>query len=140
MTENPSLTLEIQKFYAELQKSFANIFARQRCRQDIAEVIETLEQKRPIADLLESHRGSFSTIFVPFHSGDVRFQTIAKNYSFHSKLLEFCTLAGTIESLTDTMSITGEEPSEKDKAKLLPLLKTFLAILPSSEAFESWLK
>lgn len=132
--------LEIQEFYTQLQKSFANLFRHKHCEQDIAEMIKALEQKQPIANLLESHGGSFSTIFVPFHSGDTRFQAIAKNYSFLPELLEFCTLAGKIESLSDTMGITGEEPTELDKAMLLPLLKEFLAILPSSEEFESWLK
>lgn len=117
-----------------------HLFTHQHCEQDIAEVIKALEQRRPIVNLMQPVKGSFSTIFVPFHSGDVRFQAIAKNHSFHPKLLEFCTLAGKIESLSDTMGITGEEPTEQDKAMLLPLLKTFLAILPSSEAFESWLK
>lgn len=132
--------LEIQEFYTELHKSFTNLFTHQHCEQNIAEVMKALEQKQPIADLLESPGGSFSTIFVPFHSGDTRFQAIAKSFPFHPKLLEFCALAGKIESLTDTMGITGEEPSEADKEKLLPLLKEFLAILPSSEEFASWLK
>jgi len=140
MAENPPLTPEIQKFYSELHKSFVNLFVNQRSQRDIAEIIDTLEQIQPIGDLLESSAGSFSTIFVPFHSGDTRFQAISKNYSFLPKLLEFCTLAGKIESLTDTMGITGEEPTKQDKAKLLPLLKEFLAILPSSKEFESWLK
>ena len=143
MTESspPSADMQnAQLFKQGLLEAFEQLFVQTQCQRDIAKVMKTLEQKQPIADLLESYGGSFSTIFVPFHSGEIRFQTIAKNHSLHPKLLEFCTLAGTIESLTDTMSITGEEPSEKDKAKLLPLLKTFLAILPSSEAFESWLK
>ncbi|MFH1444651.1 MAG: hypothetical protein ABIG34_04690 [Candidatus Peregrinibacteria bacterium] len=140
MTETPAPPAEIQAFYTELLTSFTNLFVQQHCQRDIAEVAEALEQKKPIADLMQSPRGSFSTIFVPFHSGGTRFQVIAKKHTLHPKFMEFCTLAGKIESITDTMGIAGNEPSRADKTKLLPLLKKFLAVLPSPEEFQSWLK
>ncbi len=89
---------------------------------------------------MQSPKGSFSTIFLPFHAGDPRFRAITKSCPLHPKLLEFCALAGKIENLSDTMGITGEEPSEANKEKLLPLLREFLRIFPSSEEFELWLK
>lgn len=131
---------EIQTFYAKLQKSFIHLFMGQQCQRDIVAVVEALEKEKPIAGLMQSPRGSFSTIFLPFHAEDTLFQTIAKKYTLHPKFLHFCALAGEIEAITDTMGIAAEEPSVENKAKLLPLLREFLAIFPSAEEFESWLK
>jgi len=51
----------------------------------------------------------------------------------------FCALSGAIESLTDTMSLEGEEPAEHQKRELLPLLVEFLSMLPDKETFCFWL-
>ncbi|MDD5751523.1 MAG: hypothetical protein PHS73_03310 [Candidatus Peribacteraceae bacterium] len=123
-----------------LLASFQYLFGEQNCLQKIATVIRALEGNQPIADLMQSPHGSFSTIFLPFHSGTDEFETAMERGMIHPKLIQFCTLCGKIESLTDTMGITGEEPSADDKAKLLPLLKEFLATLPSSEEFKKWLE
>ena len=63
-----------------------------------------------------------------------------ENDKMHPKLLQFCISAGKIEGLTDTMGVTGAEPSMEDKKKLQPLLKEFLMILPSAEEFKTWLQ
>jgi len=140
MRNGPPPTPEIQEFYTGLQKSFANLFSHKRCKRDIAEVINSLERKQLIADLMQSAKGSFSTIFLPFHVGTPQFATVTKHVTLHPKLLRFCTLATKIEGLTDTMGITGKEPDEGDKTKLLPLLKEFLVTLPAPEEFDSWLQ
>lgn len=123
-----------------LREAFERMFVQTQCQRDIAEMVKAIEQRQPIAGLMQAHEGSFSTIFLPFHAGEIRFKTIADHHILHPKLLRFCTLAARIEGLTDTMGITGKEPVEEDTTKLLPLLKEFLAILPSHEEFESWLK
>ena len=143
MTESspPSENVQnAQLFKQDLLEAFEHLFVQTQCQRDIAEVVKSLDQRRPIASLMQPVKGSFSTIFLPFHAGGVRFRAIAKRCPFHPKILEFCALAGKIENLSDEMGITGEEPSEADKANLLPLLKEFLAILPAPEKFASWLK
>ena len=126
-------------YFPRLFASFRNLFGDQNSRQDIADVIAALETERPIAGLMQSPVGSFSTIFLPFHSGTEEYKTAMENGKMHPKLTQFCVLCGKIESLTDTMGITGEEPSVEDKTKLLPLLKEFLMILPPPEEFGKWL-
>lgn len=126
-------------YLPRLLASFQYLFGQQNCRQEIIGVIDALQTNRPIAHLMQSSSGSFSTIFLPFHSGTEEFKTAMKSSAVHPKLAQFCFLCGKIEGLTDTMGITGEEPSAKDKAKLLPLLKEFLATLPSAEEFKRWL-
>jgi len=127
-------------FSQSLLASFRNLFEHQNSRQDIVDVIATLEAGRPIAHLVQSPHGSFSTIFLPFHSGSEEFKTAMKSGAVHPQLAQFCTVCGKIEGLTDTMGITGEEPPADDKKQLLPLLKEFLATLPSAEEFKTWLQ
>ncbi|MDD5041018.1 MAG: hypothetical protein PHX87_01015 [Candidatus Peribacteraceae bacterium] len=123
-----------------LLKAFEHLFVRTQCQRDIAEMMKALEQRRPIADLMQTHEGSFSTIFLPFHAGDTRFCAIAKTGTLDPKLLRFCELAAQIENMTDVMGIAGKEPSEDEKTKLLPLLRGFLTMLPTPEEFKSWLQ
>ena len=126
-------------YFSSLLASFRNLFENQNSKQDIVDVIEALEADRLIADLMQSPHGSFSTIFLPFHSGTEEFKTAMESGAVHPKLAQFCTVCGKIEGLTDTMGITGEEPLTDDKKKLLPLLQEFLTILPSPEEFRKWL-
>lgn len=98
--------------------------------------MNALEKNKPIAELINGSRGTFSTIFLPFHIGNERVRKIAET---HPQLRAFCTLAGDIEGLTDTMSLEGEEPAEEEKRKLLPLLEEFLRILPDEKHFRQWL-
>ncbi|MDO8469143.1 MAG: hypothetical protein Q7S29_05290 [Candidatus Peribacter sp.] len=142
MTESSPPSEDVQNaqlFKRGLLEAFEHLFVQTQCQREIAEVVKSLEQRRPIVSLMQPDKGSFSTIFLPFHAGGVRFRAIAKSCPLHPNLLEFCALAGKIESLSDTMGITGEEPSEADKEELLPLLEEFLAVLPSSKEFASWL-
>jgi len=136
--ENAPPSTDIRSFYAELYQAFENLFGQQHCKDDIAEIIEALENTRPIADLIQSPNGSFSTIFLPFHSGAEKIRNAIKIGKIHPKLTQFCFLCGKIEGLTDTMGISGEEPSTEDKEKLLPLLREFLSVLPSVREFKTW--
>lgn len=141
--EDPPPSTDLRSFYAELLGSFENLFVHRHCKDDIVEICKALEQARPIANLVQSKNGSFSTIFLPFHSKQTYpfdFGAIASAHSLHPKFLQFCALAGKIEGLTGTMGVTKEEPSANDKNKLLPLLKEFLAILPSAKEFKTWLQ
>jgi len=53
-------------------------------------------------------------------------------------LIDFCTLSGKIESLTDTWTLYDEEPTSSEKETLLNLLRKFIKILPDSKGFKNW--
>lgn len=133
----------INEFYQALTNSFENIFIEQNSRQDILKIIRAIENDKPILDLMENKAGSFSTIFLPFHEGNIypyHFENICQKYNIDKKLIEFCKLAGEIESITADYAIYEKEPSKKKKLVLLGKLKEFLKILPSYEKFQRWLR
>ena len=135
--------MTINEFYTTTINSFKHIFVEQNSKNDILNVIEAIENEIPILDLMETESGSFSTIFLPFHGGEIYphyFKKMYQKYDFDKKLIEFYKLAGEIESLTNDYAIYEKEPSKKDKSALLVKLKEFLKILPSYEEFQNWLR
>lgn len=116
--------------------SFEHLFTHQHCEEDIRSVVCAIKESRPIAPLLHTAKGSFSTIFLPFHIGKADVHSLATR---RPRFRAFCALSGAIESLTDTMSLEGEEPAEHQKRELLPLLVEFLSMLPDKETFCFWL-
>jgi hypothetical protein len=139
----PPPSADIHAFYTAIADAFENLFVRQCCGQDIADVVVAVDQGRPIRPLLESDKGSFSTIFAPFHARQVfpiNVQQLVQGHTLHAKLVEFCTLAATIEGLTDAIGMNDSEPTEEQKRSLAELLRTFLAALPTAQVFQSWLK
>lgn len=135
---------ELIEFRKKIVTSFENIFVRQNCKQDIVDVVYALEHAQPILLVIEEQNASFSTIFSPFHAGQIipfNFMRLASKYHFSEKLVYFFELAGEIEDMTDEYAIYGdeEEPSKEEKEKLLYKLKEFLSMLPNVVEFESWL-
>jgi hypothetical protein len=138
--QTPSISKE---FYQKLKNSFKHIFVEQNSKDEILCIIKAIENNEPILDLMENASGSFSTIFLPFHWNEIypyHFKKISKKYNLTKKLIEFCKLAGEIESITSNYAFYEKEQNGKEKAFLLSKLKEFFKILPSYEEFQAWLK
>jgi hypothetical protein len=139
--EDIAFTNHLSAFKTDQISSFENLFVGQRCDKDIEEVTRAIEEGRPILGFCEGGKRSFSTIFLPFHANRMHpfnFRELMRRHRFPQEFIEFCELAGTIESKTDTYATYEQEPTDKEKKTLLPLLRRFLNILPSSEQFHSW--
>lgn len=125
-----------------MEKSFENIFVHQKNLTDIQKVVAALKKDEPILNLVEGDRGSFSTIFLPFHGGTILESniTFAEQEGINEDLRNFSLLAGKIESLTDIFATYDKEPSREEKEKLLPLLEEFIEKIPTYETFKRWIE
>lgn len=136
-------TRALRSFYRDLSLSWHRLFVRHDNKLVILSVIELLETGRPILNVTESIKGSFSTIFLPFHDGSLfphNFKALSDQFPLHPKLVKFCRLAGEIERLTGKHAIYPCEPKNSEREKLLEVLKEFAAIFPSYDEFCSWLR
>lgn len=122
-------------------KSFKNLFVDQNCKQEIVDMIKAIEEGRPILDIADNEKGTFSTIFEPFHFGGIDTQYFFKQgLPSNSNYWRFSGLAADIESMTDKYVIREDEPDEEERKELLGYLKKFIEILPDLDTFQSWLK
>jgi len=119
--------------------SYDHIFGDGIALKEIQQVVSALEQKKPILDLLEEGRGSFSTIFTPFHAGTITTEGLLfRQMNFPASCLVFMEDCAKIESLTDDVPAKEVEPDEKTKNELLQALRHFLEYFPSKEEVHSW--
>jgi len=122
-------------------KSFKNLFVDQNCKQEILDMIKAIEEGRPILDIADSEKGTFSTIFEPFHFGNWEIQRFFRQgLPSNPNYWQFSGLAADIESMTDEYVIRENEPEEEERKELLGYLKKFIEILPDLDTFQSWLK
>lgn len=120
-------------------KSYDHIFGDGVALNEIQQMVYALEQRNPILDLLEEGRGSFSTIFTPFHAGTITAKGLLfRQMNFPASCLVFMEDCAKIESLTDDLSAIEVEPDEKTKNELLQALRHFLEHFPSKEEVHSW--
>ena len=133
---------ELGQTLSQIETSFQKLFVIEQGGEEISRVIEALEHDELILPLVESSKGSFSSLFSPFHGGTLLLRsksTLIEQDQLHPKLREFCRLAGEIEGMTDMMSTYEDDPSPEEKQKLLPLLREFVAKIPSHEELKSWI-
>jgi hypothetical protein len=133
----------LMNFYRDLSRSFHNLFVQRDSKRIILTVIERLETGRSILSVTEGADGSFSTIFLPFHDGNLfphNFRVISQSFQLHPKLVKFCQLAGQLERLTGRHALYQHEPNSDEKSEILELLKAFVTVFPSYNEFCSWLK
>ncbi len=120
-----------QEILQKMAKSYSRIFSDTSTLEEIKAVINALQNNKPILQLLESNKGTFSTIFTPFHAGTIGSNGIEwRNENLPSackKIMENC---AHIESLIDDASSINIEPSEEVKNQLLIELQNFVASFP----------
>lgn len=134
-------SIELTRFYDQVAQSFKVLFCELQVKEEILQIIKFIEENQPIAGLLEpEEKGSFWTIFLPFHSNTEIFFKFQKN--LNKNLVKFCKLSGQIECLlTETSDVFYiQEPPIELKENLLFLLKKFIKILPDFDTFKSWLR
>jgi hypothetical protein len=137
--------MNLSALYQPLLHSFENLFEKQAGRQHIAGLIAALEQGQPLLPLLHDENASLSTLFTPFHSGTTfpyNFPEFRAQNVLDPRLIEFCDCAAVLEGLLTDYELYAyeNEPSAKEKERLLGYLKQFNTLLPSYEIFKSWLK
>jgi len=119
--------------------SYDHIFSDGTALAEIHRVVSALEQKKPILDLLDNARGSFSTIFDPFHAGTITVEGIQfRQMHLPKACLAFMEDCAKIESLTDEAPTWEIEPDEKTRNELLQALRDFVSRFPAKQEVYSW--
>ncbi|NLG07269.1 hypothetical protein GX553_02315 [Candidatus Peribacteria bacterium] len=135
------MSISNQDILGKISTDYHNIFADGSAIQEIQELIQSLERGAPILGVLENARGSFSTIFVPFHAGTITADgTQLRQLDLPTSCLEFMERCARIESLTDEMPSKEIEPGEDTRKQLLLALRDFLEHFPSEEEVMLWKK
>lgn len=131
----------LKDYKSNLKRLFKDFFVIECVQDEILNLINAIKEKRNIFELLESEY-SFTTIFLPFHIGS--YISIPNNISFLDlinidiNLKNFFYLSAKIENITSNISANLEEPSIKDKKKLLIYLKLFIKLIPDEKVFNKY--
>jgi hypothetical protein len=135
------MKVNADKIMQQIIASYEHIFGDGSALQEIHNLIHALEQDKPVLDLLESSRGSFSTIFVPFHAGTITADGIQfRHLNLPPPCLEFMENCAKIESLVDELPAREVEPDGNTRKQLVVALRNFLEHFPSTEDVVSWKK
>lgn len=134
--------MNYQQQLKAMSREFDELFVHQHVESEMQKVVKAIEHGEEILPIVENNRGSFSTIFLPFHGKNVLEdgKRLIDHPEIHLSLKEFCILAADIENMTDTWAMLEQEPAEVQKEKLRSLLQTFLGFLPSPDTFHSWIE
>jgi len=131
--------MSTHELMTQIIESYDHIFSDGTALAEIRNLVSALEQKKPILDLLEEGRGSFSTLFTPFHAGTITAEGLLfRQMNFPASCLVFMEDCAKIESLTDEAPVWEIEPDEKTRNELLRSLRNFLEHFPSKEEVHSW--
>lgn len=131
--------MSTHELMTQIIESYDHIFSDGTALAEIRNLVSALEQKKPILDLLENARGSFSTIFTSFHAGTITAEGIQfRHMSLPKACLTFMEDCARIESLTDDVPAKEVEPDENTRNELLQALRSFLGHFPSKQEVYSW--
>ncbi len=144
MPQNPTTeSPNFKDILSGMQNSYRELFVNQNCRKEIENVIKALGENKPLLEMEEIKSAGFSTIFLPFHRNTIISENneeislidfLEKN-NYPAEMIAFCRLSGEIESMTDTLHLESEEPSNEFKLKLKGKLKEFLGCLGGVKGF-----
>ena len=132
--KEPETLPELQEY---LRSRFDFLLADPKHIEEIRNVLTWLQSDSP--ELLRwDGGGSFSTLFLPFHTGSPFMQTALKRFVFSDALRGFLDVCTALESTTDQFAYIQSLDELQHKDTIMENLHRLLDLLPTASGFQLW--